>query len=86
MAELARYDLPLVAKYALNPASAGALGQMWFRFLEQYATRSTPNQPRMSTCWTCSLPCSVLAAVLRAHRPARDLDAGTRWRQYTAVP
>ena len=59
MAELARYDLPLVAKYALNPASAGALGQMWFRFLEQYATRSTPNQPRMSTCWTCSLPCCV---------------------------
>jgi len=41
MAELARYDLPLVqllmAEYALKPANAGAPGRMRLLFLEQYA-------------------------------------------------
>ena len=49
MAELARYDLPLVqllmAEYALNPANAGAPGRMRLHFLEQYATTChTPAQ------------------------------------------
>ena len=41
MAELARYDLPLVqllmAEYALKPANAGAPGRMRLLFLEEYA-------------------------------------------------
>ena len=41
MAELARYDLPLVqllmAEYALKPANAGAPGRMRLLFLEQFA-------------------------------------------------
>ena len=41
MAELARYDLPLVqllmAEFALKPANAGPPGRMRLLFLEQYA-------------------------------------------------
>ena len=76
MAQLGRYDLPLVqllmAEYALNPASAGAPGQMRLHFLEQYAAtcHTKHAEPAASVH-----ELAVLAAVLRIHKPARDLLA-----------
>ena len=74
MAELARYDLPLVqllmAEYALKPANAGAPGRMRLHFLEQYAaTCHTKHAEPAASAQVLD----VLAAVLRAHKPARDL-------------
>ena len=78
MAELARYDLPLVqllmAEYALNPANAGAPGRMRLHFLEQYAaTCHTKHAEPAASAQVLD----VLAAVLRAHRA----DGGSRPRR-----
>ena len=61
-----------MAEYALNPASAGAPGQMRLHFLEQYAAtcHTKHAEPAASVH-----ELAVLAAVLRIHKPARDLLA-----------
>ena len=76
MVELARYDLPLVqllmAEFALDPANAGKPGQMRLRFLQQYAETCHTKHAEPATG---AGELDVLAAVLRAHKPARELLA-----------
>ena len=74
MAELARYDLPLVqllmAEFALKPANAGPPGRMRLLFLEQYAaTCHTKHAEPAANVHVLD----IVAAVLRTHKPARDL-------------
>ena len=76
LADLSRFDLPLVqllmAEFAAGPANSSTAGQMRWRFLELYGQTCNTKHAEPAA-GVAELP--MLAAVLKAHKPARELLA-----------